>query len=105
MYYHSLTPIYTHAHTLTFTGRRRAKLIYEEEMNRGVTKRKITKLVMVGIAGSGKTTSLETIMDEKPPAEKDRESTPLLKRPVQTEVVYIDDKVKWKRRNSTLPAS
>ena len=80
-------------------GRRRAKQIYEEEMKRGVTKRKITKVVMVGIAGSGKTTSLETIMDEKPPAEEDRESTPLLKRPVQTEVVYIDKKVKWRKKS------
>ena len=68
-------------------------------MKRGVTKRKITKVVMVGIAGSGKTTSLETIMDEKPPAEEDRESTPLLKRPVQTEVVYIHEKVKWRKKN------
>ena len=68
-------------------------------MKRGVTKRKITKVVMVGIAGSGKTTSLETIMDEKPPAEEDRESTPLLKRPVQTEVVYIDEKVKWRKKS------
>ena len=68
-------------------------------MKRGVTKRKITKVVMVGIAGSGKTTSLETIMDEKPPAEENRESTPLLKRPVQTEVVYIDEKVKWRKKN------
>ena len=68
-------------------------------MKRGVTKRKITKVVMVGIAGSGKTTSLETIMDEKPPAEEDRESTPLLKRPVQTEVVYIHEKVKWRKKS------
>ena len=64
-----------------------------------MTKRKITKVVMVGIADSGKTTSLETIMDEKPPAEEDRESTPLLKRPIQTEVVYIDEKVKWRKKS------
>ena len=96
---HIHTHIHTYTHTLTFTGRRRAKQIYEEEMKRGVTKRKITKVVMVGIAGSGKTTSLETIMDEKPPAEEDRESTPLLKRPVQTEVVYIHEKVKWRKKS------
>ena len=53
---------------------------------------------MVGIAGSGKTTSLETVMDEQPPAEEDRESTPLLKRPVQTEVIYIENKVKWVKK-------
>ena len=67
-------------------------------MKRGVTKRIITKVVMVGTAGSGKSTSLQTVMDEKPPAEKDRESTPLLKRPVQTEVIYIDKNVKWVKK-------
>ena len=56
-------------------------------------------MVMVGTAGSGKTTSLETIMDETPPAEEDRESTPLLKRPVQTDVVYVSGKnVKWVKK-------
>ena len=64
-------------------------------MKRGFSKRQMTKVVMVGTAGSGKSTSLETVMDEKPLAEGDRESTPLLKRPVQTEVVYIDKNVKW----------
>ena len=67
-------------------------------MKRGVTKRMITKVVMVGTAGSGKSTSLQTVMDEKPPAEEDRESTPLLKRPVQTEVIYIDKNVKWVKK-------
>ena len=67
-------------------------------MKRGVTRRIITKVVMVGTAGSGKSTSLQTVMDEKPPAEEDRESTPLLKRPVQTEVIYIDKNVKWVKK-------
>ena len=67
-------------------------------MKRGVTKRIITKVVMVGTAGSGKSTSLQTVMDEEPPAEEDRESTPLLKRPVQTEVIYIDKNVKWVKK-------
>ena len=67
-------------------------------MKRGVTKRIITKVVMVGTAGSGKSTSLQTVMDEKPPAEEDRESTPLLKRPVQTEVIYIDKNIKWVKK-------
>ena len=52
---------------------------------------------MVGVAGSGKSTSLETIMEEKPPA--DRDSTPLLKRPIQTEVIYIDKSVKWVKKS------
>ena len=67
-------------------------------MKRGVTKRIITKVVMVGTAGSGKSTSLQTVMDEEPPAEEDRESTPLLKRPVQTEVIYIDKNVMWVKK-------
>ena len=79
----------------SLVGRHRAKQIYEEEMKRGVSKRVITKVLTVGVAGSGKSTFLETVMEEPPPAEKDRESTPLLKRPLQTEVVYIEDEVKW----------
>ena len=67
-------------------------------MKRGVSKKHITKVVLVGTAGSGKSTSLETVMDKKPPAEEDRESTPLLKRPVQTEVLYIHNKVNWVKK-------
>ena len=80
-------------------GRRLAKKIYEEEMKRGVTKRRLTKLVMIGIAGSGKSTSLQTVIEEEPLAEDQRTSTPLLTRPVQTEVVIIHNKVHWRRRN------
>ena len=80
-------------------GRYRAKKMYEEEMKRGHSKRRITKLVMIGTAGSGKTTSLVTVLEEQPPAEEDRTSTPLLKRPVQTEVVYVKDKVMWQKKN------
>ena len=38
-------------------------------------------------------------MEEKPPAEEDRESTPLLKRPVQTEVINIDNHLKWIKKS------
>ena len=55
---------------------------------------------MIGAAGSGKSTSLETVMDEEPPAEEDRESTPLLKRPVQTEVIFVDKNVKWEEEDT-----
>ena len=68
-------------------------------MKRGVTKRRLTKLVMVGIAGSGKSTSLQTVIEEEPLAEDQRTSTPLLTRPVQTEVVIVHDKVHWKKRS------
>ena len=83
----------------SLTGRKRAKKIYEEEMKRGITERLITKVTMVGTAGSGKSTSLETLTDEEPLAEEERESTPLLKRPVQTEVVFVDrKKVRWRKK-------
>ena len=68
-------------------------------MKRGVAKRRLTKLVMVGIAGSGKSTSLQTVIEEEPLAEDQRTSTPLLTRPVQTEVVIVHDKVHWKKRS------
>ena len=68
-------------------------------MKRGVTKRRLTKLVMVGIAGSGKSTSLQTVIEEEPLAEDQRTSTPLLTRPVQTEVVIVHNKVHWKKRS------
>ena len=92
-----LSPCPVHATILV--GRNRAKQIYNEEMKRGSSKRIITKVVLVGIAGSGKSTSLETVMEEKPPAEEDRESTPLLKRPVQTEVINIDNHLKWIKKS------
>ena len=85
--------------SFSLTGRKRAKKIYEEEMKRGITERLITKVTMVGTAGSGKSTSLDTLTDEEPLAEEERESTPLLKRPVQTEVVFVDrKKVRWRKK-------
>ena len=68
-------------------------------MKRGITERLITKVTMVGTAGSGKSTSLETLTDEEPLGEEERESTPLLKRPIQTEVVFVEGKnVRWKKK-------
>ena len=86
---------------LSLTGRNKAKKIYEEEMKRGITERLITKVTMVGTAGSGKSTSLETLTGEEPLAEGERESTPLLKRPVQTEVVFVEGKeVRWRKKTA-----
>ena len=86
---------------LPLTGRNKAKKIYEEEMKRGITERLITKVTMVGTAGSGKSTSLETLTGEEPLAEGERESTPLLKRPVQTEVVFVEGKeVRWRKKTA-----
>ena len=100
---HSLPPslppsLLLHVCTILI-GRNRAKQIYNEEMKHGSSKRIITKVVLVGITGSGKSTSLETVMEEKPPAEEDRESTPLLKRSVQTEVINIDNHLKWIKKS------
>ena len=80
------------------SGRYRAKLIYEREMEHGHSNTDITKVVMIGIAGSGKSTALETIMEEEPQAEEDRDSTPIMKRPVKTSVIIVDGKMKWKRK-------
>ena len=86
---------------LHLTGRNKAKKIYEEEMKRGITERLITKVTMVGTAGSGKSTSLETLTGEEPLTEEERESTPLLKRPVQTEVVFVEGKeVRWRKKTA-----
>ena len=70
-------------------------------MKRGITERLITKVTMVGTAGSGKSTSLETLTGEEPLVEGERESTPLLKRPVQTEVVFVEGKeVRWRKKTA-----
>ena len=70
-------------------------------MKRGITERLITKVTMVGTAGSGKSTSLETLTGEEPLGEGERESTPLLKRPVQTEVVFVEGKeVRWRKKTA-----
>ena len=77
------------------SGRYRAKLIYEREMKHGHSETDVTKVVMMGIAGSGKSTALETIMEEEPLPNKDRHSTPIMKRPVKTMVIVVDGKTKW----------
>ena len=77
------------------SGRYCAKLIYEREMKHGHSDTDVTKVVMMGIAGSGKSTALETIMEEKPLPKEDRHSTPIMKRPVKTMVIVVDGKTKW----------
>ena len=80
------------------SGRYRAKLIYEREMKHGHSDTDVTKVVMMGIAGSGKSTALETIMEEEPLAKEDRDSTPIMKRPVKTTVIVVDGKTKWVKK-------
>ena len=59
-------------------------------MKHGHSDTDVTKVVMMGIAGSGKSTALDTIMEEKPLAKEDRDSTPIMKRPVKTMVIVVD---------------
>ena len=85
-------------HFSSSSGRYRAKLIYEREMKHGHSETDVTKVVMMGIAGSGKSTALDTIMEENPLAEEDRDSTPIMKRPVKTMVIIVDGKTKWVKK-------
>ena len=90
-----LTPESNLSLVLFPSGRYRAKLIYEREMKHGHSDTDVTKVVMMGIAGSGKSTALETIMEEEPLPKEDRHSTPIMKRPVKTMVIVVDGKTKW----------
>ena len=67
-------------------------------MKHGHSDTDVTKVVMMGIAGSGKSTALDTIMEEKPLAKEDRDSTPIMKRPVKTMVIVVDGKTKWVKK-------
>ena len=67
-------------------------------MEHGHSETDITKVVMMGIAGSGKSTALATIMEEEPLAKGDRHSTPIMKRPVKTIVIVVDGKTKWVKK-------
>ena len=67
-------------------------------MEHGHSETDITKVVMMGIAGSGKSTALATIMEEEPLAKGDRHSTPIMKRPVKTMVIVVDGKTKWVKK-------
>ena len=55
----------------------------------------IDKVVMFGIAGSGKTCALAALLGLDPPDL--RCSTPLMKRPIEVMVVYVDDMLQWQK--------
>ena len=80
------------------SGRYRAKLIYEQEMKHGHSETDVTKVVMIGLAGSGKSTSLDTLMEVEPLAKEYRSSTPIMKRPLKTIVIIVDGKTKWVKK-------
>ena len=65
-------------------------------MKRGHFELVVDKVVMYGIAGSGKTCSLHVLMGVPPP--DSRNSTPLMKRPVEVMFMCVNDKKEWKVR-------
>ena len=79
-------------------GRFRSKQIYKQEMKRGHIVLNLDKLLMFGIAGSGKTCSLAALLGLNPPDK--RCSTPLMKRPIEVVFVDVDGKKKWTIRTA-----
>ena len=58
----------------------------------------IVKLLLFGIAGSGKTSVTAIMMGDDPP--QVRISTPLMIRPVQVITVFIDQLMEWKKKTA-----
>ena len=78
------------------SGRYRSKQIYEKEMLLGFIELNIDKVVMVGIAGSGKTCSLYALLGLDPP--KIRCSTSLMQRPIEVVIIHVNDQLHWQRK-------
>ena len=71
----------------------RSTQIYKREMKYGFIDLGIDKIVMFGIAGSGKTCSLHALLGKPPPPV--RCSTPLMERPISVMMVKVDDELQW----------
>ena len=69
---------------------------YEREMRYGHIETSIGKVLLFGIAGSGKTSATAILMGEDPPAV--HTSTPLMARPVQVISVLIEEQRKWEKK-------
>ena len=80
----------------SLTGRYRSKLIYELEMKLGHLDLLLDKILMFGIAGSGKTSSLAVLLGLAPP--DIRCSTPLMKRPITVTFMCVDENMEWKEK-------
>ena len=78
------------------SGRHRSKQIYKQEMLLGFIELNIDKVLMFGIAGSGKTCSLAALLGLDPP--ELRCSTPLMQRPIEVMVIHVDDQLHWQRK-------
>ena len=72
------------------TGRYRSKQIYEQEMKKGFIELDLDKVLLFGIAGSGKTCVLHLLLGRDPPTT--RNSTPLLKRPIEVKFLDVSGK-------------
>ena len=85
--------------TLTsYAGRFRSKQIYKQEMKRGHILLDLDKLLMFGMAGSGKTCSLAALLGLNPP--DIRCSTPLMKRPIEVVFMDVDGEKRWMIRTA-----
>ena len=78
-------------------GRYRSKQFYESEILKGHIELGIDKVVMYGIAGSGKTSALTAMLGREPLTI--RCSTPLMKRPINVRFMCVDEKTEWKVRS------
>ena len=74
-------------------GRFRSKQIYKQEMKQGHILLNLDKLLMFGMAGSGKTCSLAALLGLAPP--DIRCSTPLMKRPIEVVFMDVDGEKRW----------
>ena len=79
-------------------GRYRSKQIYELEMQRGHFDLAIDKVLMFGIAGSGKTSTLAALLGVDPPSI--RSSTPLMRRPIEVMFMDVNEELQWKMRTN-----
>ena len=72
------------------------KQTYEMEMRYGHIETSIAKVLLFGIAGSGKTSATAIMMGEDPPSV--HSSTPLMVRPVHVITVLIEELTKWEKK-------
>ena len=79
-------------------GRFRSQQIYKQEMKRGHILLDLDKLLMFGMAGSGKTCSLAALLGLAPP--DIRHSTPLMKRPIEVVFMDVDGEKRWTIRTA-----
>ena len=70
--------------------------MYEKELRYGHIDTYIAKVLLFGIAGSGKTSVTAIMLGDPPPPV--RESTSLMARPVQVITVLLDEMTKWKKK-------